>query len=91
MLGADWLADVIIRGILTHNLSSYFTPSIPHVITGPCCGYLSVGMALTSCSLILFLCFTLFQNVYSISIFSSLHELDLALKSLFLLFSLSCA
>lgn len=42
-------------------------------------------------SLILFLCFTLFQNVYSISIFSSLHELDLALKSLFLLFSLSCA
>lgn len=77
MLGADWLADVIIRGILTHNLSSYFTPSISHVITGPCCGFLSVGMALTSCSffspshyvsfnwdqnsLILFLCFTRFK------------------------------
>lgn len=42
-------------------------------------------------SLILFLCFTLFKNVYSISILSLLHELELALESLFVLFRLSCA
>lgn len=46
MLGADWLAGVIIRGILNHNLSAYCTPYFTCDNLGPCCGFLSVGMAL---------------------------------------------